>query len=195
MFKVNINTCAYQDLRALPGICQVIADRIWELRKEGHIDENIFATIPGLRLTRELLNCIEFRASSGIDHGYAKLSPDENIGTYLKQAGFIDEGILHVQDYEDQGEIYDTSLQSIGTALLGPEVFSADMPTHKANPGVHAHMRLYTIFAHIAIVSYGRAKPIIVAQRVLICRITEYAILADQIIMINIQHLSGLNSK
>ena len=122
-------------MRALPGIGQVIADRIWELRK-GHIDENIFATIPRLRLTRELLNCIEFRASSGIDHGYAKLSPDENMGTYLEQAGYIDEGLLHVhaQDYEDQGEIYYTPLQSIGTALLGPEVFSTDMPTHKATP-------------------------------------------------------------
>jgi hypothetical protein len=92
------------------------------------------ATIPRLRLTRELLNCIEFRASSGIDHGYSKLSPDENIGTYLNQARFIDKGLLHVQDYEDQGEIYDTPLQSIGTALFGPEVFSTDMPTHKATP-------------------------------------------------------------
>jgi DNA polymerase/3'-5' exonuclease PolX len=44
MFKVNINTCAYQDLRALPGIGQAIADRIWELRKEGHIDENCHYT-------------------------------------------------------------------------------------------------------------------------------------------------------
>jgi DNA uptake protein ComE-like DNA-binding protein len=46
MFKVNINTCAYQNLRALPGIGQVIADRIWELRKEGHIDENILPLFP-----------------------------------------------------------------------------------------------------------------------------------------------------
>lgn len=73
MSKVNINTCAYQDLRALTGIGQVIAGRIWELRKEGHIDENIFATIPRLKFTRELLNCIEFQASSGIDHRYANL--------------------------------------------------------------------------------------------------------------------------
>ena len=135
MFKVNINTCAYQDLRALPGIGQVIADRIWELRKEGHIDENIFATIPRLKFTRELLNCIEFQASSGIDHGYANLSPDDNMGKYLEQAGYIDEGIVHIQDYVDQGVVYETPLkQSIGTALLGPEVFSTDMPTHKATP-------------------------------------------------------------
>jgi len=135
MFKVSINTCAYQDLRALPGIGQVITDRIWELKKEGHIDENIFATIPRLRLTRELLNFIEFSESSGIDDGYAKLSPDEKMGTYLEQAGYIDEGLLHIQDYEDQGEICDTPLkQSIGTTLLGPEVFSTDMPTHKATP-------------------------------------------------------------
>jgi len=135
MFKVNINTCAYQDLRALHGIGQVIADRIWELRIEGHIDENMFATIPRLKLTRELLNCIEFQASSGIDHGYAKLSPNENMGKYLEQAGYIDEGILHIQDYVDQGVVYETPLkQSIGTALLGPEVFSTDMPTHKATP-------------------------------------------------------------
>ena len=134
MFKVNITSCAYQDLRALPGIGQVIADRIWELRKEGHIDENMFATIPRLKLTRELLNCIEFQASSGIDHGYAKLSPDENMGKYLK-AGYIDEGILHIQDYVDQGVVYETPLkQSIGTALLGPKVFNTDMPTHKATP-------------------------------------------------------------
>jgi hypothetical protein len=116
MFKVNINTCAYQDLRALPGIGQVIADRIWEL-------------------PRELLNCIEFQASSGIDHGYAKLSPDENMGTYLEQVGYIDEGLLDIHDYEDQGEVYGTPLkQSIGTALLGPEVFITDMSTHKATP-------------------------------------------------------------
>jgi hypothetical protein len=38
MFKVNI-------LRALSGIGQVIANRIWELRKEGHIDENILSLI------------------------------------------------------------------------------------------------------------------------------------------------------
>ena len=49
------------------------------------------------------------------------------MGTYLEQAGYIDEGLLHVhaQDYEDQGEIYDTPLQQIiGPALLGPEMFS-----------------------------------------------------------------------
>ena len=135
MLKVNINTCAYQDLRALPGIGQVIADRIWELRKEDHIDENIFAIIPRLSLTRKLLNCIEFGESSVIDHGYAKLSPDENMGKYLEQARYIDYGILHIQDYVDQGVVYETLLkQSIGTALVGPEVFSTDMPTHKATP-------------------------------------------------------------
>ena len=46
MFKVNINTCAYQNLSALSGIGQVIADRIWELRKEGHIDENMLSLFP-----------------------------------------------------------------------------------------------------------------------------------------------------
>lgn len=53
--------------------------------------------------------------------------------TYLEQAGYIDEGLLHIP--EDQGEVYETPLkQSIETALLGPEVFITDMPTHKANP-------------------------------------------------------------
>ena len=88
-----------------------------------------------MKLTRELLNCIEFQASSGIDHGYTKLSPDGNMDTYLEQARYIEEGLLHIPYYEDQGEVYETPLkQSIVTALLGPEVFTTDMPTHKATP-------------------------------------------------------------
>ena len=86
-----------------------------------------------MKLTRELLSCIEFQASSGIDHGYAKLSPDGNMDTYLEQARYIDEGLLHIP--EDQGEVYETPLkQSIETALLGPKVFITAMPTHKATP-------------------------------------------------------------
>ena len=88
-----------------------------------------------MKLTRELLNCIEFQASSGIDHGYTKLSPDGNMDTYLEQARYIEEGLLHIPYYEDQGEVYETPLkQSIVTALLGPDVFTTDMPTHKATP-------------------------------------------------------------
>ena len=52
-------------------------------------------------------------------------------------------------------------------------------------------MRLYAIFAHIAIVNYRPEKPNIVSHRVVICRITEYAILANQIIIIKMQHLSS----
>ena len=42
-------------------------------------------------------------------------------------------------------------------------------------------MRLYAIFAHIAIVNYRPEKPNIVSHRVVICRITEYAIPFQQI--------------
>lgn len=57
------------------------------------------------------------------------------MGKYLEQAGYIDEGIVHIQDYVDHGVVYETPLkQSIGTTLLGPEVFSTDMPTYKATP-------------------------------------------------------------
>lgn len=44
-FKLNINTCGYEDLRVLPGVGQVIADRIWKLRKQGPIDLETFASI------------------------------------------------------------------------------------------------------------------------------------------------------
>lgn len=57
LFKININTCAYQDLRALPGAGQVLADRIWDLRKHGHISLEDLATIPKLRITPDLLDC------------------------------------------------------------------------------------------------------------------------------------------
>ena len=57
------------------------------------------------------------------------------MGTYLEQVGYIDGGLLDIHDYKDQGEVYETPLkQSIGTALLGPEVFITDMPTHTATP-------------------------------------------------------------
>lgn len=58
-FKININTCAYENLRALPGIGQVLADRILDLRKPGHISFEDLATIPKLRITPELLDCLE----------------------------------------------------------------------------------------------------------------------------------------
>lgn len=33
-------------MRVLPGVGQVIADRIWEFRKQGPIDLETFASIP-----------------------------------------------------------------------------------------------------------------------------------------------------
>lgn len=44
-FRVSVNTCAYEVLRALPGVGQMLAYRIWECRKQGHITEEDFATI------------------------------------------------------------------------------------------------------------------------------------------------------
>lgn len=74
--KININTCGYEDLKVLPGVGQVIADRIWELRKQGPIDLETFAGIPKLRVTPDLLEYVDLLPSLCINHSYAKPTSD-----------------------------------------------------------------------------------------------------------------------
>lgn len=93
-FKLNINTCGYEDLRVLPGVGLVIADRIWELRKQGPIDLETFASIPKLRITPELIACIDFLPSLCIDHSYAKPTSDG-----------MEEYFTEFQDQEDHGAV------------------------------------------------------------------------------------------
>ena len=59
--KVNINTCRYADLRALPGIGKAISDYIWSYRNEtGQMNIETFCIIPHLRITPTLLSLVEF---------------------------------------------------------------------------------------------------------------------------------------
>lgn len=75
-FKININTCGYEDLKVLPGVGQVIAVRIWELRKQGPIDLETFTGIPKLRVTPDLLEYVDLLPSLCINHSYAKPTSD-----------------------------------------------------------------------------------------------------------------------
>lgn len=59
-FKININTCDYEDLRVLQGAGQVIADSTWGLGKQDPIDIETFAGIPKLTITSELIEFIDF---------------------------------------------------------------------------------------------------------------------------------------
>lgn len=59
-FKININTCDYEDLRVLQGAGQVIADSTWGLGKQSPIDIETFAGIPKLTITSELIEFIDF---------------------------------------------------------------------------------------------------------------------------------------
>lgn len=104
-FKININTCGYEDLRVLPGVGQVIADRIWELRKQGPIDLETFAGIPKLRITPDLLECIDFLPSLCIDHSYAKPTSDG-----------MEEYFTEFQDQDDHGEVNIEHKMTDGTA-------------------------------------------------------------------------------
>lgn len=77
--KLFINQCRYQDLFfSLPGVGRRVADRIWEiLTTKGFIAEDDLATIPYLRITRALLDSIDFsllsdetmNENSGCDKG------------------------------------------------------------------------------------------------------------------------------
>ena len=133
MVKLKINTCAYQDLRLLPGIGQIIADRIWELRKLGNITPEEFVQIPRLKVTPELLDMIDF----GQDHQYSK--PIDDMDNYLAQHLFpYDE----VQDYEDHGlqemqELRHENSKQVNTKelpLIPPGVFESGTPSHVATP-------------------------------------------------------------
>lgn len=76
--KLFINQCRYQDLFTLSGVGRRVADRIWEiLTTKGFIAEDDLATIPYLRITRALLDSIDFsllsdetmNENSGCDKG------------------------------------------------------------------------------------------------------------------------------
>lgn len=59
--KLFINQCRYQNLLALPGVGRKMADRQWEiLTTKGFIFEEDLATIPYLRITRALIDSIDF---------------------------------------------------------------------------------------------------------------------------------------
>lgn len=73
----NINTCAYENLRALQGFAHVLADRIWDLRKQGGVTLVDLTTISKLKITPELLDCLEINSLDHSDEEDAKqLSSD-----------------------------------------------------------------------------------------------------------------------
>ena len=63
----------------------MLADRIWEIRKQGHITEQDIATFPNLRITQGLLNCVEFELHIHIDHGYAKQIISDGMEEYFAE--------------------------------------------------------------------------------------------------------------
>lgn len=59
--KLFINQCRYQNLLTLPGVGRRVADRIWEiLTTKGFIVKEDLATIPYLKITRALIDSIDF---------------------------------------------------------------------------------------------------------------------------------------
>jgi hypothetical protein len=96
---------------------QVIADRIWEQRKQGPNDLETFAGIPKLRVTPELVECIDFLPPLCIDHSYAKPTSDG-----------MDDYFTKFQDYEDHGEVNTEYKMSDSTAK--PSIY----PQHTATP-------------------------------------------------------------
>lgn len=115
--KIYVNTCQYEDLRALPGVGKAIADHIWRYRHEvGPFTEEVFYKIPRLRVTSGLMNLVDFSITpprsrynddifddEGENYPYPEQDrvpyPDHDYGQSRKSND------IEVQDYYDYGDI------------------------------------------------------------------------------------------
>ncbi|CAG2245026.1 unnamed protein product [Mytilus edulis] len=93
---IKINSCSYEELRLLPGVGNVIADKIMSMRETlGNIQPEHLSEIPRLKITEALMDLIDF-------------SPVTQQPEYNSQPQFSYE----LQDYVDIGEVKTTAFHS-----------------------------------------------------------------------------------
>lgn len=63
----------------------MLADRVWDLRKHDHISLEDLVTIPKLKITPELLDCLEINSVDHSDHEDAEQLPSDGMDDYLAE--------------------------------------------------------------------------------------------------------------
>jgi hypothetical protein len=126
-FWINVNACAYENLRALTGVGQKLADRIWDLRKQVHIALEDFSAILRLTITPEMLKCVEFGLLVHIDHCYARHFP-----VYFT-AGSLTQNHKNSENQQEIGCIHtEEQLTNISSASKFPNISTSQAEPRRA---------------------------------------------------------------
>lgn len=108
--------------RVLSGVGQVLADRIWDIRKQGNITLEGLRTIPRLKITPEMLDCVEFWSAVHVDHGCAKQLPIDAMYDYLAEY-VLGSSAQNYESLENLHKMGSTHMEKSSTNSIQPLVF------------------------------------------------------------------------